>query len=461
MRVEDARPEKPRLKPVENTVTEDVDSLRKKVKRCDRGKANNMEGVIVGFELPEGRTVQRGWTNPMVTSQGTKTSKKIEHKQSKTMNSKASKFSSGPECLFKTRLPPNAVDLANSRTEVKLRKRKRGLSTRDVVVHEFSNTKRHASFLRETRCVPDQGGTSEPVTSKGWVVQDGTSNSAGKKINRSRIFNKDGSSEPEPDSSSPIIPSNNSANHTDQSQTGEETSTSSNPTSSDSEDTTKPEIEALRVSPTAVAQSMTPDGRDIPEVPLNNNKAYHADAVARKTSSMSLSDRALATSGRLTEPHDTPEEDSVGTHPLETLFKRPRVAASSTPRKPTLEVSTSFSFFDHDTDEGMNTGLLMPQTPFTQQDFRERRQRSAAPTPDTAAPGKTFGDVWVGDQEHMEDDDQDRVNPSFTNQETSKGVPESDFSKWFWENRGETNRAWKRRRREAAKEKRQKGNKRK
>ena len=36
---------------------------------------------------------------------------------------------------------------------------------------------------------------------------------------------------------------------------------------------------------------------------------------------------------------------------------------------------------------------------------------------------------------------------------------ESEFSKWFWEHRGETNRAWKRRKREAAKEKRQKENK--
>lgn len=42
------------------------------------------------------------------------------------------------------------------------------------------------------------------------------------------------------------------------------------------------------------------------------------------------------------------------------------------------------------------------------------------------------------------------VTPTVTN--------ESDFANWFWENRGENNRAWKRRRREAAKEKRQREN---
>jgi len=41
-----------------------------------------------------------------------------------------------------------------------------------------------------------------------------------------------------------------------------------------------------------------------------------------------------------------------------------------------------------------------------------------------------------------------------------KEPAESDFAKWFWEHRGETNRAWKRRKREAVKEKRKGDNKR-
>ena len=45
-------------------------------------------------------------------------------------------------------------------------------------------------------------------------------------------------------------------------------------------------------------------------------------------------------------------------------------------------------------------------------------------------------------------------------EDPSREAPQSDFAKWFWEHRGETNRAWKRRRREAAKEKRKSDNKR-
>ncbi len=116
----------------------------------------------------------------------------------------------------------------------------------------------------------------------------------------------------------------------------------------------------------------------------------------------------------------------------------------------------------------------MPQTPFTQQDFRQRLQRSAAPTPDTAAPGKTFSHIWrtseepeQGSDEDMEDGNGQPDSPSekkkdvnaFADGAPADGNPPSDFAKWFWEHRGETNRAWKRRRREAAKEKRHRENK--
>jgi hypothetical protein len=38
---------------------------------------------------------------------------------------------------------------------------------------------------------------------------------------------------------------------------------------------------------------------------------------------------------------------------------------------------------------------------------------------------------------------------------------ETEFTKWFWENRGDNNRAWKKRRRDAAKEQRQRDNRKK
>lgn len=472
MRVEDARPEKPRLKSREDTATEDADPLRK-VKRQGKDRAKNIEGVVVGFKLPEGRKVQRGWTDPIVTSKGSNISKKTEQKRSKKVNPKASKFSNGPECLFKTRLPPNAASHTKSPTEARLCKRKRGLSARDVVIHEFSNTKRHASFLRDTKCVSDGKGTHEPLEEKDLVVEDSTlidvdpkqrsqQHSLAVRENRkeSEKANNNDSQGIGPNLNSPIIQLN-----IDQPQTSDETSSSGASSSSDNDDNTESEIRTRGVSPTVVPQTMIQDSRGVSEISSIENEANNADDMAQQAYHMSTDNRPLAdskplTAHRETPEQGTPEEDSARIHPLETLFKRPKATASSTMRKPTLEVSTSFSFFDQDTEETTNASLLMPQTPFTQQDFRERRQRSAAPTPDTAAPGKTFGDVWIGGQDHIENEDQNEDNLSFAKRKTSESVPESDFSKWFWENRGETNRSWKRRRREAAKDKRQRGNRR-
>lgn len=472
MRVEDARPEKPRLKSGEDTATEDADPLRE-VKRQGKERANNIEGVVVGFELPEGRKVRRGWTDPTVTSKGSKISTKTEQRRSNKVNPKASKFSNGPECLFKTRLPPNAVGHTKSPTEAKLRKRKRGLSARDVVIHEFSHTKRHASFLRDTKSVSDDKGTYESLEGKDLVIENSTLIDVDPKQRSQRQSlvvrenrkesenpNNDASQEIDPNLKSPIIQLNIA-----QPQTIDETSSSGASSSSDSNDNTESEIRTRRVSPTVVPQTMIQDSRGVSEISSMENETNNADDVAQQAYYMSINNRPLANSNRSTAPQETPEqetseEDSTRIHPLETLFKRPKAAASSTMRKPTLEVSTSFSFFDQDTEETTNASLLLPQTPFTQQDFRERRQRSAAPTPDTAAPGKTFGDVWVGDQDHIENEDENQDKLSSANRKTGEGVPESDFSKWFWENRGETNRSWKRRRREAAKGKRQRGNRR-
>lgn len=191
------------------------------------------------------------------------------------------------------------------------------------------------------------------------------------------------------------------------------------------------------------------------------------------------------------------EESQPEPHPLETLFKRPKAPAGddSNPRKPDLEVKVPFSFFDNDEDmdDSADTptqsssskkasarglpSLSIPQTPFTQRDRHWRSQRSAAPTPDTAAPSRAgFGNVWNRDEDLASDEDDDASpaddeDDSEEDGKTSKlskleeepsadGKEESEFAKWFWEHRGETNRAWKKRRREAGKEKRQQANKR-
>jgi len=127
---------------------------------------------------------------------------------------------------------------------------------------------------------------------------------------------------------------------------------------------------------------------------------------------------------------------------------------------------------DEDDHTESNSRPFEPMTPFTKRDLQSRGLRSAAPTPDTAMP--TRATFWndTSDKE-MEDGDDALENPdsqipytpsrvtSVPGSQQAKKAEESDFAKWFWENRGENNRAWKRRRRDAAKEKRQRENRRK
>ena len=125
-----------------------------------------------------------------------------------------------------------------------------------------------------------------------------------------------------------------------------------------------------------------------------------------------------------------------------------------------------FSFFGADPDEAESHNQV-PFTPFTQREFEFRGQRSAAPTPDTAHPSKRF--MWPVDKESDEEEGDESIGTPSA-KDKGKGVaadskdgrdgkePESDFQKWFYEHRGETNRAWKKRRKAAAKEVRQREN---
>jgi len=145
-------------------------------------------------------------------------------------------------------------------------------------------------------------------------------------------------------------------------------------------------------------------------------------------------------------------------------------------------IQTTFSFFDQDEghssiEDARDNSLLVPQTPFSQH-VESRRARSAAPTPDTAAVLKRFsfsrGVVDIDDDESdasdangLEDVDEEEEQSlglaivgaqAEVNKDGEDG--ETAFTKWFWENRGENGRTWRRRRREALKEKRQRENRR-
>lgn len=96
--------------------------------------------------------------------------------------------------------------------------------------------------------------------------------------------------------------------------------------------------------------------------------------------------------------------------------------------------------------------------------------RSAAPTPDTAHANKRF--IWPVEGEDDDDDegtaptpvvkDKGKMTERKAQVEEEKGgnggAEESEFQKWFYEHRGEANRAWKKRRKVVSKEKRQREN---
>lgn len=484
MRVEVARPEKTR-----NTLEEDVaepkrDSKLKAKKKAKR-KANKIGGAIPGFELPEGRKVQRGWTGLEKLAEGSKASKVAVEKSKKKSSKVKSAFSDGPECLFKTKLPANAPILEkSSAADGKARKRKRGESGRDVVVHEFSNTMKHASFWKESQGDAGKKNAFEYIEGKGWVDEDGNTIESGPPPRRTRLALGKGRISQSSHESADIKSSAEGRMKESpslQTEIPEETvnterdheTSSSGKASSSSETNSESDEPTSRSSESAQNQNSEESGIHSP-----------MDGIT-------ISETQVVSASNL------PPAPEV--HPLEVLFKRPKMAASSTPKKPTLELSTSFTFFgDSRNEEAENPQFLMPQTPFTQQDFRARRQRSAAPTPDTAAPGKTFGDVWprVGrggesddsDDNDDNDDDNDTDNDERNGLGIDSGFPqehkksespspnkraktqnlestgeakaeETEFQKWFWEHRGENNRAWKQRKREVAREKRKEDNK--
>lgn len=480
MRVDDARPEKAKkagkVNDARNEKPSDDGSVKERSKRRER-KAEKLDGVISGVELPDGRKVRRGWTEPAPSTTGTKAFTSKIKKHDKKSKSKPSSFTTESECLFKTKLPPNST--INDTTT---KKRKRDQLRRETIVHEYANTKKHATFLRDNQGSAGTSLTAEFVDGKGWIDQDGNileedpvhRRTRSGSIRNSNLRTNAGEEDTQSEAvrGSSRIPSIHvfSVGNTDEAEdSGDETSSSGTSSSSTSDDqgnelvhVSQGEIGARTESSVGAAESENSD----------------PNTVEHQTRGMSINSNSPTRKARELVPKDpSPEPNaSVGEiHPLEALFKKPKMAASGTPRKPSLAVSTSFSFFEPDTEEGNDNSHLMPHTPFTQQDFRQRRQRSAAPTPDTAAPGRTFENIWETrsgsdsdddkDDNDDDNDDDDSAKKAVNERDHSEGKkgsgeePESDFSKWFWEHRGETNRAWKRRRREAAKERRQTVNK--
>lgn len=469
-----------------------MDTKSKKSKSGKRDKKRKRDAQeVVGVELEEGRKVKRGWTvTPDEAAAKKKKEKDHEKKKAKSKDKQdkkekdkkkkkkdpESKYSEGPECLVKTTLPPNKLDLADDITGGTKKKSKKG-EKREVVVHEFEKNTKFATFLKTVQPANAESAHAGAVfvEGKGWVNEDGTVVEDVKSTRPTTI--------PKLQVSTRQVPSASADDDDD-----DDTSSSSGSSSSDGESESESELLPEATQQLKIATRLARPGVD--NVP-SPDAADETD-TARPKSASSL--RSLSI--KIPPATPTPTSKSAKVHPLEALYKRQK-QEEATPSKP-LDAAEPFTFFggqDADEDEEMadgqdgegsgmeaeddndgrpesSQGPQPPMTPFTKQDFEWRNTRSAAPTPDTAHPSR-ISRIWYqrgNSEEGLDDVEEDRGEDDVHSMEGQEGVtggedggegatnPNTDFQKWFWEHRGDLNRSWKKRRKTTAKEKRYREN---
>jgi hypothetical protein len=421
MKVDEAKPKKRRRTEAADEVADEPQADTGAKHDRKKKRKSTKEKVVAGHELSPERKVKRAWTEPR--------KEKRSRKKDTGTEQEASKYTDKEELLFRTNVPANKADLVMKKDK-KSKKSESGIES--ATVHEFEKTTTQPTFLKAQALNTRENLTYED--GKGWVdVQGNVVEPEPKQIAQRRAHAAHRKVEKRLEK--PTRSAKTAAAKKD------ETSNSSAGDESDSSATssgTNPEQDRPNATDPAITSIET------------------APVAALSTSQSSKSTT-------------TDEAATVEAHPLESLFKRPQKPTSQDVAKPSLEISTAFSFFDHDTDEDPDDPP-MPLTPFTSQDLRSRGLRSAAPTPDTAFPSR-FNSHSSPDIDREDDDEGHEIHdmPAIHAEQTSdlKASPSrtptagtvSDFEKHFWEKRGENNRAWKARRRAVLKEKRHRENK--
>lgn len=477
MKVEEARPTRSSTR--KESSRKDEASPPRNSKRSKQ-KTKEDGDTISAIELSKDRKVKRGWTEP----ESVDASEKRKSKKTKKRKSKEASITGGTECLFKAKLPSTASagQIRHEKSE-RGQKRKRTGQDSETIVHEYRNSTRHDETYKSSVKADGVKQATEYVDDKGWVDDGGNVVEQASKRRKNAPRGVDqGSSKRETSTTFKAALAKPKAGKEAEEDVSDATSSSGTSNSDgeggeESEESGGHNVGTTDDEPHTTAAA--PAGLGISSTDGNEMQSVEVERLSISRSSGSPVPHVDTHPASQSTSHP-----SVEIFPSQELFKRPSIAASQsqTPKKPQLEVSTSFSFFDPDSHaeaQGGTSSMLMPQTPFTQQDIRHRRQRSAAPTPDTAAVGKTFGDVWGGgmiadDDDNAEEEDEeededgkggdtneraDGEEPSekLEKSEGNKGEDtkeESEFAKFFWDQRGPNNRAWKRGRREAAKEKR-------
>ncbi|KAK4133771.1 hypothetical protein BT67DRAFT_442695 [Trichocladium antarcticum] len=416
-----------------------TDEVRPKKDKTKKRKRD--AEVLAGAVLEDGRKIKRGWTTADEPPKD-KRSKKDKEKKDKDKDKKGkdkekrkqskSKYTDHAECLVKTVLPANIAASADGPT-----KTKKG-NSREVIIHEFEKTTKFPTFLKTAAPTSRSGAPPQFVDGQGWVDEDGN-------VVEAVI--------PRPPRPAKVLISKKIVSD-DESTTNSDNDGSVGVGEPDSP---APADDSSPASKAAKSEASPP--------PSSHNSDH-----LRPTSSDSI------TSLSVKIPPATPSEPKV--HPLEALYRRPQPADGEATEA--ASDAPGFSFFaggneeSAEEDDGPDTGgapkTQMPMTPFTRHDMELRGVRSTAPTPDTAHPNRRLM-PWEHDDENGDQDDEDGADDDSEAEEQSSpngvaaqgaegdGKSSTDFQKWFWENRGDLNRSWKKRRKMAGKEKRYRENK--
>ncbi|KAJ5752387.1 Nucleotide-binding alpha-beta plait [Penicillium odoratum] len=438
-KVETARPSK---RPLEKEDAEpEVPKEKKKSK-----KSKSEDQTLDGFELPSDRKVKRGWTEPKSAKDKRKYEKKKSKDEKKEKLQAKSKYTEKSECLFRTKLPPNRASDAAADDK----KAKRKHTTTESVVHEFAKATTYPSFLRSSG--DDTAKTATFDEEKGWIDTTGSVKEAVSEKTQKKDYRPGkvaGVTEKRPVRK---IPVSSPKAKTPEAQSSESEDYTSSSGSSDESSDSESETEASSDDPDSESSA----DEEVPAEAAPEEKESSPESV--KHASTTVADESnpeLAS-----EPAQDVEEAPKEVHPLEALFKR-SAPAESDQAPPNAEAGFSFFGNSDDIESEEESRAAEPQTPFTpfaKRDLQDRGMRSAAPTPDTAAASRHM--QWNNDD--MEEDESPIDTPvSKSRTEGSGDKDETEFAKWFWENRGDNNRAWKKRRRDAAKEQRQRENRKK
>lgn len=431
VRVEEARPEKKRK--AERDETEEERKERKKAKKAK--KAKREEGVIPGHELEEGRHVKRGW------SEG-----------------KDKKSKEGKKMRFKTMVPPNAMPLEDETKKSKSKDKKaKKDSSKDSEKKSHKTPKVVEEFIKKKPYIitaeTDSKGALEYVEGKGWCNEDGEVIEA-EPLSVRRQRAKDEA----------IRVAEEARRAQEEIRQAQESMEVDVPEDADSVADVSSDDEDPLSDNAGESASSASDDEDSDEEEQPNKQQSTTAAAGAAPPEDQVTKQELA----------TPDPESGReVHPLEALYKRAPTAEAGGAKHNLPPINTSFSFFqpddiEEDEEEIASVPAHPPQTPHTKQDLEWRALRSAAPTPDTAGLGKRFR-FAMDDEDHEQsdvDEDEEMRDAAPTNAgadtTTADGEhkDESDFRKWFYEHRGENNRAWKKKRKEAKKQQRQRENRR-